>query len=99
MAKLTKLPGMNIISGFKGIIDFYVHDGIPCARAWPRSPGHTRAPAVMEAWKPFTWAASNWIHLTPEIQQAYNQMAVGTRLTGRDIFTKGFISAFYLRLE
>lgn len=99
MAVLTKLPGLAIINGFKKTIDFYVYMGLPCARKWPRSPGHQRAPAVEEQWPPFAWASSNWNSLSPEIQDQYRRMAAGTHLTGRDIFTKGFISAQYLTLE
>lgn len=99
MAKITKMPSMAIVDGFKGVIDFYVHDGQPCVRKWPRSSGHFRAPAVMEKWVAFAWAASNWNSLSPVIQDAYNRMSQGTYLTGRDIFTKGFISAQGLILE
>lgn len=99
MAKITKLPGTAVISGFKGTLDFYVHCGQSCVRSWPRSPGHRRAPAVMAKWAAFAWAASNWTSLSPEVQDAYKQMAQGTALTGRDLFTKNFITAQYLTLE
>lgn len=36
MARLPALPSESIIRGFKGIIDFYLWRGLPCARAWPR---------------------------------------------------------------
>lgn len=99
MAKLKKLPGQAVIDGFKGTIDFYVWNGINCARSWPRSPGHDRAPAVEAQWPAFTWAAKNWQSLSEEVRQAYNRLAAGTNLTGRDLFVKGFISSLYVRLE
>lgn len=99
MAKITKMPSMAIVNGFKGVIDFYVHRGQPCARKWPRSPGHDRAPAVETAWVAFAWVASNWNSLSPVVQEAYRRMASGTNLTGRDMFVKGFITPLYLRLE
>ena len=99
MAKITKMPSMAIVNGFKGVIDFYVHDGQPCVRKWPRSPGHDRAPAVMEKWTAFAWAASNWNSLSPEIQEAYRRMASGTNLTGRDLFVKGYLTPLYIHLE
>ncbi|GAI21985.1 unnamed protein product, partial [marine sediment metagenome] len=46
MAVITKMPGMAIVNGFKGTLDFYVHCGTNCVRKWPRSPGHSRAPEV-----------------------------------------------------
>lgn len=105
MAKLEALPSMDIISGFKGVIDFYVNyqacdrevsgPGIPCARRWPRSPGHRRSPAVEAQWSAFSLAAGYWKQLTPVVQDAYNKMASGTGLTGRDLFTRGYISGLY----
>ena len=99
MAKLTVLPSLAIIDGFKGTIDFYVWMGIPCARKWPRSPGHDRAPGVEAQWTAWRWATTNWQSLSQFVRDAYNHQAQGTNLTGRDIFTKGFISAKGLILE
>ena len=99
MAVLTQLPGLNIINGMRGKIDYYMWCGIPCARLWPRSPGHNRAPAVKARWPAFTWAASNWNELSLEVKQAYNQLAVSTKMTGRDIFMKSFIKGDTLYLE
>lgn len=92
MAKIKKLPGLAIINGFKGKLDFYVWMGIPCVRSWPRSPGHDRTPAVETQWPAFAFAGSYWESLSTEVQQAYVSMASGFPVTGRDIFTKSFIS-------
>lgn len=99
MAKLLKLPGQSVIDGFKGVVDYYVWCGIACARKWPKSPGHDRAPAVQAQWAAFAWAAKNWIELSPAIKEAYNQLAVSTKMTGKDIFTKGFINGSTLYLD
>lgn len=95
MAKLLVLPHQAIIDGFKGKVDFYMHRGIPCARAWPRSPGHARAPAVEAQWSSFGYAAQEWQNLSPEIQDAYREMASGTGLTGRDMFTRSYLTGLY----
>ena len=99
MAKLTKLPGVQVVSGLKGVIDFYVWMGIPCARSWPRSPGHDRAPSVQLQWPAFAWASSNWNELSPYVRQAYEDLARGTNMTPRDLFTKSFINGSTLYLE
>ena len=105
MAKLAALPAKDVISGLKGVIDFYVNyqacdrslsgPGIPCARKWPRSPGHKRAPAVESRWPIFADAAGLWSLLSPEVQLTYNTMASGTGLTGRDLFTRSYISGIF----
>lgn len=105
MATLKTLPHQDIISGLKGKIDFYVYHaskdpelrgkGTVCARKWPRSPGHKRAPAVEAQWPAFTYAASHWTNLSQEIQDAYNEMATGTGLSGRDMFTRSYLTGLY----
>ncbi len=95
MAKIKRLPSLNIIRGFKGTIDYYVYMGQPCARAWPKSPGKRRAASVMAQWPVFTAAASLWKQLSPEVKQVYHDFAVSTNLTGRDWFTRGYISGIY----
>jgi len=105
MAKLKVLPNLDIISGFKGVIDFYVNyqacdrevagPGIPCARQWPRSPGHKRAPAVEAQWLPFTTAVSLWNELSQEVKDTFIAMAEGTGLTGRDMFIRAYLAGLY----
>lgn len=92
MAKLTVLPEQTIISGLKGKIDFYLWLGLPVARKWPRSPGHNRAPAVQAQWTAFTEAAQLWSQLDDEVRQAWQEMAIGTAMTARDLFTQAYIS-------
>jgi len=105
MAKLKALPSLAIISGFRGKIDFYINHqtcdpelqgtGIPCARKWPRSPGHDRAPAVQAQWQAFSDASKLWATLSDDIQQAYIAMAEGTGLSGRDMFTRSYLTGLF----
>lgn len=99
MAKITKLPGLAVIKGFKGTLDFYVWKGIACVRRWPRSPGHRRAPAVEAQWAAFSQASKLWTSLSPEVQDAYRRMSAGTHLSGRDVFVKSYLSSFIVRIE
>ena len=95
MARLTQLPEQAIIDGFKGTIDYYVHEGIPCARKWPTSPGHRRAPDVEAQWPIFTKASQLYSQLSPEVVEAYRQLAESTRLSSRDWFMRGYISGIF----
>lgn len=95
MAKLKVLPHQDIISGFKGTIDFYVHNGTPCARKWPRSPGHIRTEQVMAQWVPFTYAVHEWQNINPSVRAAYEQMAHDTGLSARDWFIRSYLAGIY----
>ena len=89
---------MAVINGFKGTLDFYVHCGLNCVRSWPRSPGPHRALAVQAGWPAFTWSVKNWLNLAPIVQEAYRQLATGTKMTGRDIFMKSYMKGDTLYL-
>lgn len=93
MAKLAALPSQDIISGYKGTLDFYVWMGIPVCRSWPRSPGRKRSASVEAQWPVFTDAASLWPTLDKYVQDAYNTMASGSTLSGRDMMMKMYINA------
>jgi len=99
MAKIGKLPGLAVINGFKGVIDYYVWKGIACVRSWPRSPGHQRAPAVEAQWSAFAQASKLWTELSPEVREAYKRMSAGTHLSGRDVFTKSYLSPLIIHLD
>lgn len=49
----------------------------------------------MEGWSAFSEAAAYWSLVSPEIQDAYKKMASGTGLTGRDLFTRSYITGLY----
>ena len=95
MAVLRYLPEEAIISGFKGKVDFYDYLGIHVARSWPRSPGHNRSPAVRATWPAFSYASREWSNLTPEVQAAYNALAGGSGLSGRDMQVRSYLSGLY----
>lgn len=98
MAIIKHMVGLKVISGFRGVIDFYVYMGQPCARKWPKSPGKIRSAAVMEQWVAWRYITQVWNQIDPAIQDAYRDTAQNTNLTGRDLFSKNFISASYLKL-
>lgn len=95
MARLTALPHQAIIDGFKGVVDFYIHRGIPCARSWPKSPGRNRSEAVRAGWLPFAYASQEWKNLSPEVQAAYNELATNSGLSGRDMQVRAYLTGLY----
>jgi hypothetical protein len=105
MATLKILPHQNIIDGFRGKIDFYLYhptcdpesrgEGIAVARKWPRSPGHLRSAAVMAQWPLFTEVAQSWATLSDTIKGAWKELASGTTLTGKDLYTRYYITGSF----
>jgi len=95
MAKLLAMPEMDIIDGFKGSVDFYVYMGIPVARAWPKSPGDARSPAVRAQWPFFTYASREWKNLSPFVQAAYTELSTNSGLSGRDMMIRAYLSGLY----
>jgi len=95
MGKLGAMPAQHIISSFKGVVDFYNYLGIPCFRQWPKSPGRKRSPAVEAQWDSFTKSSRLWNELGDEVREAYNSMASGTGLSGRDMFTRSYIKGLF----
>lgn len=95
MAIITGFPSEDIIAGFKGSIDYYLHHGVCCVRSWPSSPGHKRTAEVEAQWPAFTVAAQLWNHITPEIKAAFNAMAQSSGLSGRDLAVRAYLSGLY----
>jgi len=92
MAKLKEMMGEKVISGFKGELDFYYHDGIPCVRRWPKSPGSRRAPSVQAGWTPFTAAVKAWQTLPASAKLAYGAMVAGTGLRNFDAHMRSYMA-------
>jgi len=95
MAKITQMPHQDIISGFKGVVDFYLWNGIPVARAWPKSPGSDRSPAVQAQWPLFTYAIREWPQLSKAVQDAYNKLATDSGMSGRDMMVRAYLQGLY----
>jgi len=95
MAKATALPARGIISGFKGTLDFYVHDGQTCIRKWPKSPGKKRSPAVEAQWPTFSYSSRIWNTLSPELQDSFRMLSSGTGLSARDMAIRAFMSGLH----
>jgi len=95
MAKLLVMPHQAIIDGFKGTVDFYYWMGIPVARGWPKSPGKMRSPAVRAQWPLWKYVASEWLNLSEAMQDAYRELATNSGLSGRDMFTRAYLTGLY----
>lgn len=88
MAKISAMPSKEIISGFKGTIDFYSWKGIPVARKWPVHRPRDRSQEERDTQVLFAFVVRGWNDLSPIVKEAWNRMAVGFPLTGRDLYTR-----------
>lgn len=88
MAKIAEMPNEIIVSGFKGILDYYVWMGIPCVRSWPSRRTLPHSPAEQAQWPIFATAITVWTQADDETRAAYEKMAQGSTLSGRDIASK-----------
>lgn len=95
MAKISKLPNLEIIDGFRGVIDFYIYLGIPCVRKWPKKAGPVRSPAVEATWPAFTYLAQQWQNVEQSVRDAYEEMASGTGLTAKDWYFRLYLTSDY----
>lgn len=92
MAVITRMPNERIISGFRGIIDFYYYMGLSVVRKWPRSPGKRRSPAVEAQWVPFKEAAALAKELSATMIEFYRENASTSHMHWKDLFFRSYLS-------
>ena len=85
MAKLLNLPSLQIIKGFRGKIDYYVHDGVPCARKWPTKGRVTQTPASLATAQVFAYIQHYTATLEPLLRIFATMAAADAPSTWRDI--------------
>ena len=91
MAIIPGMPAQEVISAFKGAVDFYLWNGIPCARTWPRWKFLPRTPAVQVYIDLLKQAMAIWAVLPANIRDAYTEQARGSGLIGRDLWVRAYI--------
>jgi len=91
MARLKALPAIEVIRGFKGVVDFYLWRGLPCARAWPRfSRTRWTAPSrASAALFGLIIKAYSLLGATPKA--AFDDDAADQPRTGRDIYVSAVL--------
>lgn len=95
MPRLKNLPSLDIIRGFKGIIDFYVRDGRAYARKWPHYPKSHQAAASRETAAIFATVLKQYHLMGAEPLAAFVEIAKDQPRTPRDVY----VSAAYGNLH
>jgi len=86
------MPDENKIATLKGLVDFYYYKGVPVARSWPKSPTLPRNENVQKGMAVFTAAAHLMKETSPEVIDAWKEMARHSPQTWRDYFMRGYMS-------
>jgi len=89
MARIDALPSIEIIRGFKGILDFYLWRGLPCVRAWPKYRPAKQTAASLAAALVFGAIVKSYGLLGDLPLEAYRQDALDQTRTARDIMVTG----------
>lgn len=92
MVVLTEMPNQAIIDGFKGVIDFYLWRGLPCARKWPVWRKRKPTPREKAAQDAFAEAMRATKTMPEYIIDQYRRMAEGTRWRWQDIFLRAYLT-------
>lgn len=99
MARLDALPSIDVIRGYKGVLDFYLWRGLPCVRAWPAY-HHSHASQASKASAMLFGQIIKGFNLTGEIALgAFQEAAVGNPRTARDIYVSGVLGHLHQRTE
>ncbi len=95
MARLTALPSIDVIHGFRGILDFYLWKGLPCVRSWPRMTKAQQTEGTIAASALFGAISQGYALLGDGPLQAFQEAAKTQPRTARDLY----ISAVYGHLH
>lgn len=95
MAKLKSFVGQKVIDGFKGTIDFYIHDGVQCARTWPRSQGKSQTQSSVAQQPMFSYVQKLRPQVSLAVYDAYYNLARDCGLHIWDWFMRGYYGNIY----
>jgi len=86
MAKLERLPDAGTIVSCRGLVDFYLWKGVPCARRWPKKSTQPRTAGEIASSELFTAAAVMTGAIAPVVMELYRSQMAGKGVTWVDWF-------------
>lgn len=97
MPRIPELPSLEVIKGFRGLLDFVAWRGIYYVRSWPQTPRERLTPATLAAaalfgngLKTYAWLAGPLISFLQ--QDSYDQP-----LTARDLYMRALYGHLHIR--
>ena len=92
MVRLSEMPSQATIDGYKGLVDFYLWKGVPCARRWPRYTPRNPTDAERANQERFAYINKLASSVGPEVREYYSRMAAGTSWTWKDLFVRAYMT-------
>jgi len=93
--RLPILPALELIRGFKGVLDYYYWKGIPCARKWPRIPKSHRTQASLESAHLFGTIVASWALVGAVVKELYATEAKTQPRSARDLYVSGVLGRLH----
>lgn len=94
MVKLGALPDRETIDKYKGLVDFYLWRGIPCARKWPYIPPYARSSREIANQALLGYIMHASATLAPAVALHYAVMAERHYLRWQDYLVRGYIGGY-----
>jgi len=86
MPVIKAMPALEVIRGFRGVLDFYYWRGLACVRKWPRIPPSRRTPASMASAALFGAVVKAFALLGGTVETLFDMAAQDQPRTGRDLY-------------
>ena len=97
MARLYSLPSLEIIQGYKGVIDYFITRGIPCARRWPRYSKSRMTASALQAAALFGQIVQAYALLPANVKEELTLEAADQPRSARDIMVSAVLGHLHER--
>lgn len=95
MTKLANLPTRGQVDLLRGCVDFYVRDGVPLARSFPRKPRQPRSAAVRDRQPQFAYSQRVMKFVHAEIADKWRSCLTGKGWHWKDLATVAYYGLDY----
>jgi len=95
VAKIPAPLALEIVRGFKGVLDIYKWKGLTCVRKWPRIPPDHRTAASLASAATFGAISSAYSLLGGALKQLFEEAAATQPRTARDLYMSATLGTLH----